>query len=85
MFDESNKISKRAWLEKLQTYLNINPMDEEKGLQNMTMCLDGVAYEWWHHGLITLGHNEVTTFQEFIQKMLKRFEQKNMEYFKELA
>lgn len=47
--------------------------------------LDGMAYDWWHHGLITQRHALVSTFDQFFQKVLTRFDKKDVEeYFKEL-
>lgn len=86
MFDGGERISARAWLQKLQTYLSLNPMDEDKVVQFASLCLEGSAYDWWHHGLNTQGHKEIHTFDEFSIKVLDRFEQKDEEeYFRKLA
>eukprot|EP01018_Ginkgo_biloba_P004218 Gb_09021 [translate_table: standard] len=83
-FDDSNKISARAWLQKLQTYFTLSSMVEEDAIQFATLHLEGVAYDWWH-GLITQEHNLVQTFNDFSQRLLGRFERKDEEYFRELA
>lgn len=58
-------------------------MAEEDAIQFATLHLDGMAYYWWHHGLITQGHALVSTFDEFCQKVLIRFDKKDVEeYFK---
>ena len=48
--------------------------------------LDGDENEWWFHGLKTLGHDNIKTYKEFVDRVLERFEQKYPEFsFKELA
>lgn len=53
-------------------------MSEEEGIQIITMCLDGIAYEWWKNGITTLGHRKVRTFKYFSQRVLDRFEHKHI-------
>jgi hypothetical protein len=51
-----------------------------------TLHLDGEAHEWWYHGLVTFGHAGVTSYLEFRQRLIKRFERKDLEiHFIELA
>jgi hypothetical protein len=47
----------QAWVQKLDTYLQLNPMREMEAIKFSTMYLDGKAHDWWYHGLTTLGHN----------------------------
>ena len=43
------------------------------------------AHNWWHHGIITLGHKSITTYGEFTQKLISRFNQKEPKwYFQDL-
>ena len=61
-------------------------MTEEDTLQFSILHLEGIANEWWHNGLLSLGHQHVTSYQEFSQKLIKHFDQIEPEwYFKELA
>ena len=61
-------------------------MVEEDALKMAIFHLDGDANEWWFHGLKTLGHDQVKTYGEFVDRVLERFEQKDPEMsFKELA
>eukprot|EP01018_Ginkgo_biloba_P002568 Gb_33720 [translate_table: standard] len=78
-FDGSNKLSAQAWLQKLQTYFTLIPMVEEDAIQFATLHFEGVAYDWWHHGLITQGHNRVQIFDDFNQRLFDRFERKDEE------
>lgn len=52
-FDGSNRTSARAWIRKLDTYLTLKPMTETEAIRFSTMHLEGAAYDWWHHGLVT--------------------------------
>jgi hypothetical protein len=56
-FDGTAKMTAHAWVQKLDTYLQLKPMREMEAIKFATMHLDGKAHDWWYHGLITLGHN----------------------------
>lgn len=43
-FDGSNKISAKAWLQKLQTYFTLCPMKELDAIQYATLHLEGTTY-----------------------------------------
>ena len=61
-------------------------MVEEDALKIAILHLDGDSNEWWFHGLKTLGHDQVKTYGEFVDRVLERFEQKDPELsFRELA
>ena len=48
--------------------------------------LDGEAHEWWYHELVTLGHNTISSYNEFTQKLMERFDRKDPEiHFRELT
>ena len=48
--------------------------------------LNGVAHEWWYHGLVSLQHDHITSYQEFVDRLIERFDRKDLEvYFHELA
>lgn len=78
-FDGSGKTTARAWVQKLDTYFQLNPMLEEEAIKYVALHLDGVAHEWWHHGQITLGHNLIGTYVEFTEKLIDRFDSKDLE------
>jgi hypothetical protein len=56
-FDGSSKVVAQAWVQKLDTYLQLNPMREIDAIKFATMYLEGKAHDWWYHGLTTQGHN----------------------------
>ena len=61
-------------------------MVEEDALKMAILHFDGNANEWWFDVLKTLGHYQVKTYGEFVNKVLERFEKKVPELsFKELA
>jgi hypothetical protein len=76
----------QAWVQKLDTYLQLNPMREMEAIKFATMHLDGKAHDWWYHGLITLGHNQIMAYTDFTQRLIDRFDQGDPEmHFRELT
>ena len=85
-YDGSNKCTARSWVQKLDNYLSLRPMPEEDAIRFATLHLEGAAHEWWYHGLVTLGHNLITTYEEFTNRLIERFDVKDPEVsFRELA
>jgi hypothetical protein len=61
-------------------------MTEAEAIKFATLHLDGEAHEWWYHGLVTLGHATITSYLDFTQKLMERFDKKDPElHFRELA
>jgi hypothetical protein len=61
-------------------------MTETKAISFATLHLDGEAHEWWYHGLVTLGHSRITSYREFIDKLMDRFDRKDPEiHFMDLS
>ena len=51
-----------------------------------TLRLDGEANDWWFHGMKTLGHDIMTSYEEFTKRLMDRFERKDPEIpFRELS
>jgi hypothetical protein len=70
----------------MDTYLWLNPMTGAEEINISTLHLYGEAHEWWHHGLVTPGHANITSYVEFTQRVMDIFERKDIEiHFKELA
>jgi hypothetical protein len=74
-FDGSSKVTAQAWVQKLDTYLQLNPMREMDAIKFSTMYLEGKAHDWWYHGLTTLGHNQIVAYTDFTQRLIDRFDQ----------
>ena len=85
-FDGGNKTTARAWIHKLDTYLTLKPMTETEAIRFATMHLEGAAYDWWHHGLVTQDHRLITSYEVFSSKLITRFDRKDIEvYYRDLA
>jgi hypothetical protein len=78
-FDGSPKMTAQAWVQKLYTYLQLNPMREMDAIKFVTMYLEGKSHDWWYHGLTTLGHNQIMAYTEFTQRLIDSFDQQNPE------
>jgi len=78
-FDRSDRCTSRAWVHKLETYFQLNPMMEEEEIKFSTLPLDGKAHEWWYHGLLTLGNSNITSYEDFTQRMMDRFDRKYLD------
>ena len=85
-FDGSSKSIARAWFQKLDTYFQLNQMIEVDAIKLAMLHLDGESHECCYHGLVTLGHASITSYLEFTQRLIERFDQKDPEiHFRELA
>jgi hypothetical protein len=61
-------------------------MTEAEAIKYATLHLEGESHEWWYHGLVTLGHANITSYVDFTQNLMDRFDQKDPEiHFRELA
>jgi hypothetical protein len=43
-------------------------MPEDEAIKYATIHLDGVAHEWWYDGLVTMGHDQITSYANFIER-----------------
>lgn len=64
-FDGSVRCTARAWVQKLDTYIQLNPMVEADAIKLATLHLEGESHDWCHHKMTTLGHAGVTSYEEF--------------------
>jgi hypothetical protein len=62
-------------------------MNELDVIKFITIYLEGKALEcWWYHGMNTLGHNHITSYQEFTHRLIDRFHLGDTEvHFRELT
>jgi hypothetical protein len=61
-------------------------MTETKAISFATLHLEGEAHAWWYHGLVTLGHSRITSYREFTDRLMDRFDRKDPEiHFRDLA
>ena len=76
----------RAWIHKLDTYLALPPMTKADAIRFVVLILDRVAHDWWYHGLVSLHHDQIISYQEFVDRLIEPFDKKDPEvYFRELA
>ena len=62
------------------------PYDRDICIKLATLHLDGEAHEWWYHGLVMLGHNTTSSYSDFTQRLMERFDKRDPEiHFRELA
>jgi hypothetical protein len=61
-------------------------MTETEAIRFMTLHLEGEAQEWWYHGLVKLGHSRITSYREFTDRLMNRFDRKDPEiHLRDLA
>jgi hypothetical protein len=85
-FDGLSKCTARAWVQKLDTYYKLNQMTETEPISFVTLHLEGEAHEWWYHGLVTLGHSCITSYRDFTERLMDRFDRRDPEiHFRDLA
>jgi hypothetical protein len=85
-FDGTSKCTARAWVQKLDTYFQLNPMAETDAIKLATLHLEGEAQDWWYHRMSTLGHAHIVTYAEFIGRLVQRFDRRDPELsFRDLA
>ena len=61
-------------------------MTETDAIKLATLHLDREAHEWWYHVLVTLGHNAISSYNDFTQRLMERFDKRDSEiHFRELA
>ena len=71
LFDGLGSISVQAWVMKADTYFQLNLMLEEEAIKFVALHLEEVVREWWHHGTITLGHDQINTYAEFTERLIE--------------
>ena len=73
-FDGSAKCTANSWVQKIDTYFHLNLMMERDSNRMATLHLEVDANDWWFHGLRTLGHDTVTTYEYSTRIMVNRFD-----------
>ena len=62
-FDGTSKCTMISWIQKLDTYFQLNPMVEKDAIKLYTLHIDGDANDLWFHGMKTLGHDQVVNYE----------------------
>ena len=80
-FDGSGEETAQAWVQKLDTQLSYSPMTEKGAIKFAILHLRGSNHKWWHCGKNSLGLKKSTTYNEFTQKLMNRFDEKDPEQY----
>ena len=73
------KCTKKAWVEKLDTYFQLNKVSEIEAIKIVALHLEGEAQYWWFHGLTTLGHHHIMSYSDLTKKLVERFDPRDPE------
>ncbi|XP_059067585.1 uncharacterized protein LOC131858373 [Cryptomeria japonica] len=61
-------------------------MTEDEAIQFVVLHVEGVAYDSWHHGLVTQNHTLIHSYTKFTERLIARFDKKDIElYYRDLA
>lgn len=60
-------------------------MQEVNTIQFATLHLKGKVHEFWYHGLVTLGHSNITPYKDFNQRLIEHDRKDPDIHFRELA
>ena len=61
-------------------------MPEEETIKFVTLYLEGITHEWWHHDMFTLGHDWVSSYAKFMERLIDLFDGMDLKLnFKEFA
>lgn len=78
-FDGSPKCSVRAWVEELVTYLHQHQVSQEEAIRVASLHLEVRAYAWWFYESSSLYDGNISTYERFTRKLVKRFDEKHSE------
>ena len=79
-------LPKCQWIQKLYAHFQLNPMVEEDALEMAILHIEGEANRWWFHGIRSLGHDPISSYEYFSKALVEIFNRKYPEHsFKELA
>jgi hypothetical protein len=70
----------------MDAYLQLKTMEEREAIKFATLYLMRKAHEWSFHGITTLGHGCITSYQVFTQRLIDKFEKGDTDrHFRELT
>lgn len=52
-------------------------MPEDEAIKIAALHLEEVAHKWSHHGIVTLGDDQVMLYVEFMERLIECFDKKN--------
>ena len=80
-FDGTSNCSVSSWIHKMDTYFQLNPMEKMDAIKLESLHIDGEAIDGWFHGMNTLFHGQVVTYEEFSRKLIERFDQRDPDIY----
>lgn len=61
-------------------------MPEEEAIKYVVLHLAAPTYEWWHHDMVFMGYEQITSQVKFIKRLIERFDKKDPKlHLKELT
>ena len=75
-FDGTSNCSVSSWIQKMDTYFQLNPMAKRDAIKLESLHIYGEDIYWWFHVMKTLGHDQVVNYEEFTRKLTERFDQR---------
>ena len=69
-FDGSSQMSSNAWIQNLSVYFELNRKVEADALKMAILHLEGEDSDRWFHGLITLGHDHILSYEGFSNALI---------------
>lgn len=58
----------------MDIYFQLNRMTELEAIKMAMPHFEGEAHDWWFHGLTTLGHANVISYEDFTRRVVLRFD-----------
>ena len=78
-FYGSAKCSARAWVEKLNTYLQQHQISEDEAIKVAALHFEGKAYAWWLFESFSLINENTSTYARFTKRVMEIFDEKHSE------
>lgn len=76
-FGGKKKFHVQTWSKKLDTYLQHSPMMEGNSIKFFILHLTRITHGWWQYGEKNHGYQIIIVNNEFTQKLIRRFDQKD--------
>ena len=52
-------------------------MPQEEAIKYVSINLEVPMHEWWYDGMVTFGHNQITSYEKFTKRLIERFDTKD--------
>ena len=75
-FDGSITCAAKVWVKKLEDFFLIHPIVDKEAVEVAVLHLEGEAKTWWFSHM---GYARVSTFADFAQRVIRRFDEEKSE------